>query len=114
MSKKNVGSMTPQYTGNKFEQQGVLDMAEYLRSMYLGQPVAVWCMRYIYRGRVKYVGENFLVLDGATKAFAVETSGSVTGEKPEVEDQIPSDVIIALLAVEQIIQPTWVAHELEE
>jgi hypothetical protein len=106
-------NMVGRYTGSKLQQEHVKDLADYFRDNYLGQPVAVWCMRYIYRGVVKYVGENFLVLDGSKKCYAVETSGTVTGEKPEVEDLIPSDVIISMLAIEQIIQPSWVAYNLD-
>ncbi len=71
---------------------------------YKGQRVAVWCMRYAYRGRVKEVHEDCVVLEDV---FAVESSGRATNPKVEVEDKIPSDLVIHLGAVEIVCQPTW-------
>ena len=71
---------------------------------FLGQPVAVLCARYNYRGILSHVGEDCLVL---AQARAVETSGASSQETPNTEDPIGSSVIISLGAVEIIYQPRW-------
>lgn len=76
---------------------------------YVGQPVAVLCARYNYRGILSAVVENGLVL---AQARAVETSGPSSGDRPQVEDTIGSSVIIPLHAVELIYQPNWVHADL--
>ena len=69
-----------------------------------GQRIAIWCMRYTYRGIVKSVTEDCVTLEDA---YAVEVSGRATNSKVETEDKIPSDLCINLGAVEIICQPTW-------
>ena len=78
--------------------------AEQLES-YVGQPVAVLCMRYWYRGILSVVGEDFIVLDDSK---AVETTGRASNETVEVEDPIPGQLLLKTMAVEIVCQPNWV------
>lgn len=78
-------------------------MKDMLKRM-LGEPVAIFCARYIYRGILAEVGTDSVRL---TTPFAVEVSGRATRESPETEDSIPSDLIISLGSVEIVCQPTW-------
>lgn len=78
---------------------------------YLDKPLALLCARYWYRGIVDEVGEDFVVLRDPR---AVEVSGPADGEAPLNEDQVPSEMIISLWAVEMISQPAWVAHGLKD
>lgn len=70
----------------------------------IGEPVAIFCARYIYRGILKEVGDDAVLL---TNPCAVEVTGRASRETPEAEDPIPSDLIISLGAVEIACQPTW-------
>lgn len=45
---------------------------EWIGEKFMGEPVAVLCMRYWYRGRLAEVGEDFIVL---TEAKAIEETG---------------------------------------
>jgi hypothetical protein len=75
-----------------------------------GQPVAVLCARYWYRGILTAADEGAILLENAR---AVEETGKASGEKPSVEDPIPSSVLISLGAVEIVCQPAWVWHGFE-
>lgn len=75
-----------------------------------GEPVAILCARYWYRGIVSEVGEDFIQL---ANPRAVEVTGIATASAPTTEDVIPSDLIISLAAVEIVCQPAWVFHDLE-
>lgn len=83
------------------------------RSKYLdglvGQPVAFLCARYWYRGMLVEVGDDFVVLENAR---AVETTGKASDSKPNVEDPIPSQLMISMMALEIVCQPAWVWHEM--
>ena len=72
---------------------------------YMGQPLAVWCARYLYRGIVTKVGADFLTLSDPR---AVEVSGRASASTPDTEDVIPSDLTISAGAIEQFCQPAWV------
>lgn len=72
--------------------------------MYIGQPLAILCARFNYRGILSVVGEDYVVL---AQARAVESSGASSQERPSNEDPIGSSVIISLNAVELIYQPVW-------
>lgn len=78
---------------------------------YIGQPVAVLCARFNYRGILSKITDDCLVL---AQARAVESSGASSSERPNSEDPIGSSVIISLNAVELVYQPNWVFHTLED
>ncbi len=80
-------------------------------NMYIGQPLAVLCARFNYRGILSTVGEDFLVL---AQARAVESSGASSQERPSNEDPIGSSVVISLNAVELIYQPNWCMAPLDD
>jgi hypothetical protein len=79
--------------------------------MYIGQPLAVLCARFNYRGILSTVGEDFLVL---AQARAVESSGASSQDRPSNEDPIGSSVVISLNAVELVYQPNWCFASLED
>ena len=83
-------------------------MFKFLKSLE-GQPVAVMCARYWYRGILSHVEKDAIVL---TNPRAVESTGPSSGNAPQHEDPIPSDLIISLNAVEIVCQPAWVWHEM--
>jgi len=83
-----------------------MTIQEYLET-FVGQPIAVLCMRYWYRGRLTKIGDGFIVL---SEANAVEQTGSASSQEPSQEDAIPSDVFIKTMAIEIICQPAWVWH----
>ena len=78
---------------------------------YLGQPVAVLCARFNYRGILSKVTDDCLIL---AQARAVESSGASSSDRPNSEDPIGSSVIISLNAVELVYQPNWVFAPLED
>lgn len=78
---------------------------------YEGQPIAILCARYWYRGILKEVGEDHALL---TNPRAVEVTGSASQDRPEREDVIPSDLMVRLDFVEIVCQPSWVYHEMSE
>lgn len=78
---------------------------------YKGQPVAILCARYWYRGILADVGEDHVVLSNPR---AVEVTGSAQQDRPEREDPIPSDLMIRIDFMEIVCQPTWVYHEMDE
>jgi len=80
------------------------NMSEKLSEL-TGQPVAFLCARYWYRGMLQEVGDDFVTL---THAYAVESTGPANQASAVTEDPIPSDLTIALGALEQICQPLWV------
>lgn len=77
---------------------------------YMGEPIAILCARYWYRGILSKLGDSYLVL---SQPFAVEVTGLATAEETSEEDRIPSDLIISFGAVEIVCQPTWVSHGLD-
>lgn len=77
---------------------------------YLGQPVAIFCCRFWYRGILKELGENYALL---VNPRMVEDAGAAATDKPRSEDAYPSDLIVALEAVEMVSQPAWCWHEME-
>ena len=75
-------------------------------SHFIGQPVAVLCARYQYRGILSKVakdGSCIVISD----AKSVEVSGPSSATKPNTEDEIASDVMVKLDAVEIVYQPRW-------
>lgn len=86
------------------------NMASMLKE-YIGQPVAILCARFNYRGILSKVTEDSVVL---AQARAVESSGASNSERPNSEDPIGSSVIISLNAVELIFQPQWVFADLDD
>jgi hypothetical protein len=78
---------------------------------YIGQPIAVLCARFNYRGIVSKVTDDCIVL---AQARAVEASGASNQDAPSSEDNIGSSVVISLNAVEIIYQPNWCFASLED
>ncbi len=78
---------------------------------YIGQPVAVLCARFAYRGIMSMVGDDYLIL---AQARAVESSGASSSERPNSEDPIGSSVVISLDALELVYQPNWVFAPLDD
>lgn len=76
---------------------------------FLGQPAAVICARYQYRGEVaKILSDGFVLAN----ACAVETSGATQSASPEREDIIGSSIFISAGAIELFYQPKWCFHKL--
>ena len=86
------------------------NMADILYS-YIGQPVAILCARFNYRGILSKVAEDCVVL---AKARAVESSGASSSDRPNSEDPIGGSVVISLNAVELVYQPNWVFAPLDD
>ena len=71
---------------------------------YLGQPIAILCARYWYRGIVHSLTDDTVTLK---KPYCVEVTGPNNSIKPCTEDILSSDIHIAFDAIEVISQPTW-------
>ena len=78
---------------------------------YIGQPLAILCARFNYRGILSKVTDDCVVL---AQARAVESSGASNQERPSNEDPIGSSVIISLNAVELVYQPRWAFASLDD
>jgi hypothetical protein len=78
---------------------------------FVGQPIAILCARFNYRGILSAVGEDHVVL---AQARAVESSGASSQERPSNEDSIGSSVIISLNAVELVYFPNWCYASLDD
>ena len=78
---------------------------------YIGQPLAILCARFNYRGILSKVTDDCVVL---AQARAVESSGASNQERPSNEDAIGSSVIISLNAVELVYQPRWCMASLDD
>lgn len=86
-------------------------ITEVIAEKYLGQPLAILCARYWYRGIVAEAGRDYVTL---SHVRAVEVTGPAASAAPQTEDPVPSDLTISTAAVEQFCQPLWVWHELTE
>ena len=75
-----------------------------LAKQYIGQPVAVLCARYQYRGQLSQVMTDCIVLANAS---CVEVSGACNLERPQTEDPIGGSVTIKTDAIEILYQPNW-------
>lgn len=84
-------------------------MSELLVSRYLGQPIAILCARYWYRGILVAADDDTITL---TYPRAVEVTGPATRTSPQSEDIMPSDLHISTGAIEMMAQPLWVFHEM--
>jgi hypothetical protein len=78
---------------------------------YIGQPLAILCARFNYRGILSKVTDDCVVL---AQARAVESSGASNQERPSNEDPIGSSVVISLNAVELVYQPRWCMAPLDD
>jgi hypothetical protein len=78
---------------------------------YLGQPIAVLCARFAYRGVLSAVGDDYLIL---AQARAVESSGASNSDRPNSEDPIGSSVMVSLDALELVYQPNWCFASLDD
>ena len=90
--------------------QGYPTLKESL-TQFVGQPIAILCARFNYRGILSAVGEDHVVL---AQARAVESSGASNQERPSNEDPIGSSVIISLNAVELCYFPRWAYAPLDD
>lgn len=79
--------------------------------VYIGQPVAILCARFSYRGILSKITDDSIIL---AQARAVESSGASSSDRPNAEDPIGSSVIISLNAVELVFQPNWVFAPLDD
>ncbi len=80
-------------------------------TQFIGQPIAILCARFNYRGILSSVGKDHVVL---AQARAVESSGASNQERPTTEDPIGSSVIISLNAIELLYWPNWAYSSLED
>jgi len=71
---------------------------------HLGEPISVLCVRYWYRGVVREVGADFLVLD---PAWAVSVTGAPTASQATTEDRLPGRLIVKTDFIEIVGQFTW-------
>ena len=71
---------------------------------FIGQPVAILCVRYKYRGIVREVGDDYCVL---SNAFAVISGDASLAEAPMREDATISDLFISIDSIEIVHQPVW-------
>lgn len=78
---------------------------------YMGQPIAVLCARFAYRGVLSAVGDDYLIL---AQARAVESSGASSSDRPNSEDPIGSSVMVSLDALELVYQPNWCFAALDD
>lgn len=85
-------------------------LASWLRALQ-GEPVGILCCRYWWRGIVAEVGDDAVKL---TNCSMVEITGVAANAAPESEDPYPSDMVLALGAVESYGQPGWCFHNMEE
>jgi hypothetical protein len=80
-------------------------------SQFVGQPIAILCARFNYRGILSHVAQDHVIL---AQARAVESSGASSQERPSNEDSIGSSVIISLNAVELVYWPNWAYANLDD
>jgi hypothetical protein len=78
---------------------------------FVGQPIAILCARFNYRGILSFVGEDHVVL---AQARAVESSGASSQERPSNEDVVGSSVIISMNSIELCYWPNWVYASLDD
>lgn len=71
---------------------------------FIGQKVAVLCMRYQYRGVLSKVGDGFIVLANPT---AVQSSGAAHSPAPQSEDPIGCSLTIKTDVIEIFYQPAF-------
>lgn len=77
---------------------------------YTGQPVALVCGQLWYRGIVKDMGTDYVVLD---PAWSVEKPGFADAERAESEHRMPSAVVLSGRAIHVICQPKWAFYGLQ-
>ena len=70
----------------------------------VGEPVAVLCSRYWWRGIVRQVGENGVIL---SDVFLIYETGKMDGNQPKSEEACGTDTMIALDAIELVGQFPW-------
>lgn len=83
-------------------------MKKYLEK-FIGQAVAILCVRYWYRGIVAEVCEDYVIL--STPYGILDSEPVLSAKKNSKEELIPSDLCISLGAIEQICQPAWVWND---
>ena len=76
---------------------------------YTAQPVAVLCRQSWYRGVVKEVGTDYVILE---PAWMVEKPGNLQDARPEAEHPVPGPMVISATAIEQACQPKWAGCDL--
>jgi len=73
-------------------------------SKYIGEPIAILCMRYWYRGILSKIGDDFIVLN---EAKAITETGPASNATPQREDAIPGPLAIKTAVIEIACQPGW-------
>ena len=68
------------------------------------EKIAILCRRFQYRGILKAVHEDYLVLD---PGMCVEISGMPNEDKPVAEVHIPEGIVLPTMGVEIIHQCKW-------
>lgn len=79
-------------------------------AQFIGQPIAMLCARFTYRGILSSVGSDHVVI---AQARAVESSGASSQEQATTEDVVGGSIIITLNSVETFYWPNWVDHSLD-
>lgn len=70
----------------------------------IDKSIAILCQRYVYRGILKNIYPNYLVLD---KCCAVEHAGRSEKKETEKEDYIEKPIRIFVSRIELIYEPKW-------
>ena len=70
--------------------------------------IAIWGYNWVYRGKVRKVGVQSLVLDDV---WAVDETGVADSEETKRESKVPGSIIMNLDAIEQICIPTWASSK---
>lgn len=87
-----------------------MNKVEYLKSK-LGEAMYFNCARWGYRGIVESVGDDGVVI---SSPYMIFDSNSYTSEKVKEEYEIPSDLFVALDAIEMMCQPVWAFNGYEK
>jgi len=73
----------------------------------VGQPVLLRCLRYLYRGIVREVGEDYVRLCQPRAVLSIR--GNVLG----VEDMIPCDLLVLRASCLGVYRPEWAGDGLD-
>ncbi len=78
-------------------------MAEMLKH-YEGHPVCICAARYHYRGIVRKVTKDSVLLTDATQ---IDVTGLNSNQVPTSEDLVTSSLILSLMSIETVYQPDF-------
>ena len=95
--------------GEQYKEGKEKTLGEELEELgWMNHYIAVSSTSWIYRGYLKEVGDEFLILKDA---HAVEEISSVNTKSPDFETSIPSDLLLSSITIENICIPTWASFE---